>query len=122
MRIEFGEADGAVSPRARALADALNDAGIDTTVSTNVQTMLWSKFVLMTSNAALTSLSRTDTGVVRADPVMRAVYCAAMGESMAVGRAMGVALSDEVMERALAWLDTSAPIKASLAAGSEYAG
>ena len=114
-KIEFGEVDGAITPRVKAFAVALEAAGIETVVSSDMQAMLWSKFVLMTSNACITALSRTDTSVVRADPIMRGVYCDAMAETIAVGRAMGVNFPDDINERTLEWLDTSAPIMASLA-------
>ena len=114
-KIEFGEADGTISRRAKAIAKTLDDAGIEAIIRSDVEVMLWSKFALMTSNACMTSLGRVDTGVIRADPVMRAVYCDAMRETITVGRAMGVELPDDVMERALNWLDSSAPIMASLA-------
>ena len=114
-KIEFGEIDGAISPRVKEFSEALEAAGIETVVSTDMQAMLWSKFALMTSNACMTALSRTDTSVIRADPIMRGVYCDAMAETIAVGRAMGVQFPDDILERTLDWLDTSAPIMASLA-------
>lgn len=114
-RIEFGEMTGAISPRAEALAQILNDAGIPATLSDDVEAMLWAKFALMTSNSVLTSLSRVDTGIIKADPVMRDVYCRAMREVIAVGKAKGVKLADDLEEKTLAWLDGSAPIMASLA-------
>lgn len=113
-RIEFGQADGSQSPRVRALCNILTQAGLDAAISPNVDTMLWSKFALMTSNAATTALGRVDTGVVRADPVMRGMYEAALRETVAVGRAKGVALADDIVERTLDWLDTAHPLKASL--------
>ncbi len=114
-RIEFGESDGKTSRRAEAIAKTLNEAGIETTIAADVQTLLWSKFALMTSNSVLTALGRVDTGVIRADPVMRAIYFDAMGETIAVGRALGVELPDDTIERNRNWLDSSAPIMASLA-------
>ncbi|MBT5108453.1 MAG: 2-dehydropantoate 2-reductase [Rhodospirillaceae bacterium] len=118
-KIEFGEPDGTISRRATAFAKTLKDAGIETAVTPAMQTMLWSKFVLLTANSGMTSLSGEDTGVVRADPVMRAVYRDAMRESVAVGRAMDVYLPDDIIERSMDWLDSSAPIKASLAVDLE---
>jgi 2-dehydropantoate 2-reductase len=118
-KIEFGEADSSISPRAEAFAKALRDAGIEAAVTPAVQVMLWSKFVLLTANSGMNSLSGEDTGVVRADPVMRDVYRNAMRETVAVGRAMGVDLPDDIIERSMAWLDSSAPIKASLAVDLE---
>ena len=117
--IEFGETDGTISPRAEAFAKTLNDAGIESFVSPDVQAMLWAKFVQLTGNSGINALSRADTGVVRADPVMRAVYCDALRETVAVGRAMGVELPEDIIERAMNWLDRSAPIKASLAVDLE---
>lgn len=114
-RIEFGEMNGTVSSRAEALAAVLNKAEIPATVTPDVQVMLWSKFALMTSNSCLTSLSGVDTGVIRSDPVMRSVYCNAMHEVVAVGRAKGIHLAEDILERTLEWLDSSPPIMASLA-------
>jgi len=118
-KIEFGEPDGTISRRATTFAKTLKDAGIETAVTPAMQTMLWSKFVLLTANSGMNSLSGEDTGVVRADPVMRAVYRDAMRESVAVGRAMDVYLPDDIIERSMDWLDSSAPIKASLAVDLE---
>lgn len=114
-KIEFGEADGRTSPRAENLARTMEEAGIETIVSPDMEAMLWSKFSLMTSNACITSLSRCDTGVVKADPVMRDVYCSAMAETIAVGRARGVRFPDDIVERNLDWFNRSEPILASLA-------
>ncbi len=118
-KIEFGETEGSISPRAEAFAKTLNEAGIEAVITPDVEAMLWSKFVLLTANSGMNSISGVDTGVVRADPVMRAVYQAAMRECVAVGRAMGVALPDDIIERSMKWLDGSAPIKASLAVDLE---
>ncbi len=118
-KIEFGEPDGTISPRAEAFAKTLSDAGIETVVSPAVQTVLWSKFVQLSANSSMNSITGADTGVIRADPVMRAVYCGALGETEAVARAMGVDLPDDIVERSMNWLDNTAPIKASLAVDLE---
>ena len=118
-RIEFGEADGTISPRAERFAKTLNGAGIEATVTPDVEAMLWSKFVLLTANSGMNAISGVDTGVVRADPVMRAVYRDAMRECVAVGRALGVALPADIIERCMSWLDGTAPIRASLAVDLE---
>lgn len=76
--------------------------------------MLWSKFVLLSANSGLTALTRQTAGEIRSDPVMRAAFLAAIGESAAVGRALGVALPADIEDRCVTWLDTNAPIKASL--------
>lgn len=114
-RIEFGEDDGSISARAEALATVFEGAGIEATITPDVQTMLWSKFALMTSNSCMTALGRVDTGIVRADPIMRGVYCDAMREVITLGQARGVQFPDDIIERTLDWLDSSAPIMASLA-------
>ncbi|NQW01325.1 MAG: 2-dehydropantoate 2-reductase [Rhodospirillales bacterium] len=114
-KIEFGESDGGISARARALATLLEGAGIEAIITPDARAMLWTKFVLMTSNACMTALSRCDTGTIKTDPVMRDVYCSAMRETITLGRALGVNLPADIEDRTLDWLDSSAPIMASLA-------
>lgn len=118
-KIEFGEAYGTLSPHATAFAVTLNNAGIEAAVTPAVQVMLWSKFVLLTANSGMNSLTGEDTGVVRADPVMRDVYRNAMRETVAVGRATGVDLPNDIIDCCMDWLDRSAPVKASLAVDLE---
>ncbi len=113
-RIEFGEPDGPASDRVNALAETCKEAGLDAAPVDDMAALLWSKFVLLSANSGLTALTRQTTGEIRSDPVMRAAFLAAIGESAAVGRTLGVSLPENIEQRCTDWLDTNAPIKASL--------
>ena len=114
-KIEFGEADGSFSQRATALADVLNESGIEAIVTSNTQSMLWSKFALMTSTSCITSLCRMSTSVLQTDPVAREVYGNAMRECVAVGRALGVEIPENVFEKIMHITDNSPPLMSSMA-------
>lgn len=113
-RIEFGEPDGPASDRAIALAETFIAAGLDAATVDDMAALLWSKFVLLAANSGMTALTRQTTGDIRSDPVIREAYLAALGEVTAVGRARGVALAEDIEQRCIDWLDSTAPIKASL--------
>ena len=113
-RIEFGEPDGPASARAKALAETFRAAGLDASTVDDMAALLWSKFVLLAANSGMTALTRQSTGPIREDPVIRQAYVAALGEVTAVGRAIGIALPDGIEQSCIDWLDSNAPIKASL--------
>ena len=84
----FGERDGAAdSPRTRALARACERAGIDHTLSAQINQALWAKFVFLTTLAAATCLMRASVGdIVATDDgveFMQGLYreCAAVAEA-----------------------------------------
>ena len=91
-RIDLAEAAGAKSRRALEIVDTLRDAGVDARLWTNMDAMLWHKFVLVAASSAVTALTRQTIGTVRSDPVMREMLVASIAETAAVGRALGVAL------------------------------
>lgn len=99
MRMVFGEPDGSRSPRAVAFAEICKKAGIDGVLSEAILTDLWIKFVLLASNAGVMALTRLPVGKLRDDADVNAMFGAAYGEVAAVGRALGVTLPADIVER-----------------------
>ena len=99
MRMVFGEPDGSRSPRAMAFAEMCRKAGIDGVLSEAILTDLWIKFVLLASNAGVMALTRLPVGKLRDDADINAMFGAAYEEVAAVGRALGVALPADIVER-----------------------
>ncbi len=99
MRMVFGEPDGSRSPRAVAFAEMCKKAGIDGVLSEAIMTDLWIKFVLLASNAGVMALTRLPVGKLRDDADINAMFSAAYGEVAAVGRALGVTLPADIVER-----------------------
>ncbi len=100
-RIIFGEADGAPSERARAFLEAARGAGIEATLSDDIEKAIWNKFILLAPLAGVTSVTRLSIGAVMADPDTRQLFRDAVGEAAAVGRARGVRLDDDAVDRTL---------------------
>ena len=103
--ISFGEIEGTMSQRVTAFQAACAQAGIQATARDDIVVQLWNKFLMLASFAALTCMTRSNAGVVRADPDIRPLLHEAMQEAAAVGRARGVALADNAADVAMGFLD-----------------
>jgi 2-dehydropantoate 2-reductase len=93
-----GEIDGAMSPRLLALQAAAEGAGIGFTASPHILVDLWSKFARLSVFSAMTAITRSPIGVLRAQPELMALLERAAWETIAVGRAHGVPLTDAVLD------------------------
>ena len=116
MRMIFGEFDGKRRKRGEDFLALCLKAGFDATLSEQILTELWMKFVVLATNASMTALTRQPIGKLRDDPDLRPIFMAACQETIAVGRAKGVALPADALERTLHFLDHVPPaMKASMA-------
>jgi len=104
-RIEFAAAEPAVQARAVAFGEVCRAAGIDAHVGEDMRLLLWNKFVLLSASSSMTALTRQTMGWVRTDKVAREIMVAAVRETVAVARALGVPLAEDVEERTLETLD-----------------
>jgi 2-dehydropantoate 2-reductase len=96
-----GELDGSMSPRLLALKAAAEGAGFGFTASPHILVDQWSKFARLSVFSAMTAITRSPIGVLRAQPELMALLERAAWETIAVGRAHGVPLTDAVMEDVL---------------------
>jgi 2-dehydropantoate 2-reductase len=101
MRMVFGELDGRKSKRGEDFLALCTKAGFEGVLSENILTDLWMKFILLASNAGMMSLARQPIGALRDDPDMLPIFRAAYREVADVGRATGVALPADAVERIL---------------------
>jgi 2-dehydropantoate 2-reductase len=103
--LTFGELDGSLSPRVQALAAACAQAGIAHKGSEEIQKAIWEKYVFLVAASSMTALTRLPLGPIREDPDTRALMAEIMAEVAAVGRAKGVALDADLVDRLLVRLD-----------------
>jgi 2-dehydropantoate 2-reductase len=116
MRMVFGEFDGRKSRRGEDLLALCLKAGFEATLSEQILTELWMKFILLATNASVMSLTRQPIGKLRDDPDMRPQFIAAYNEVIEVGRARGVNLPADTLDRMLAFNAGAPPaMKASMA-------
>ncbi len=87
-RLVFGTGTRTNASRINKLAAALNDAGVEATVSDNIEHMLWKKFIFLSALSAMTALTRLDIGPLRQTPETAKLFRQAMDETEAVGCAV----------------------------------
>jgi len=112
-----GTIDGRPDAPLAAFVDAAKAAKIPITLSGNIERDRWEKFVFLTATSGSTALTRTSMGPILADPDMRTLFHNIMKETLAVGRAKGVALDPGYADERLAFADKNVTpgMKASMA-------
>ncbi len=105
-RIEFAEPSGEKTNRALAFEQICSAAGIDITLCTDMNLLLWRKFILLSATSAMTSITRQSIGVIRDDEVGREIAAECIREAVAVGRALGVPLEDDMQKEVFHYFDT----------------
>ena len=111
-----GSADGRPDASLEAFVNTAK-ASINITLSDNIERDRWHKFIFLSGTSGATAVTRTSMGPVLADPDMRALFRGIMAETLAVGRAKGVALDPNFADERLAFADKNlvAGMKASMA-------
>ncbi len=98
-RITIGELDGRASARADAFGAACEKAGIDVTISPDIERVIWEKFVFLSSFSGVTALTRLPKGPIMADADTRELFKSALTEAIAVARAKGVRVGNDLLEK-----------------------
>jgi 2-dehydropantoate 2-reductase len=110
-RIVFGEYPRGVSPRAERVRDALQRAGATAEVHPDIRVPLWEKLVVLAASGGAMAMTRLPIGPIRDCPEASALLRAVIDEAVAVGRAVGIPLPADCVERhwaTLQGLDRSA--------------
>jgi len=116
MRMAFGELDGGRSRRGEEFLALCQEPGFDAVLSEQILTELWMKFILLATNASAMALARQPIGRLRDDPDMKPHLVAAYKEVIDVGRARGVKLPADALDKMLAFNAGAPPtMKASMA-------
>ena len=99
MSMAFGERDGRASPRAEAFLALCRNAGFNVMLSDKIAVPIWQKFILLTAMSGGTAIARLPIGKLRDDPDVFSLFESVMRETVAVGRAEGVPLPADVVEK-----------------------
>ena len=95
----IGELSGPPSDRIRAIRDVGASGGLDVGLADDIRVALWEKYTLLVAFSAMTGTVRLPIGAIRDSPAARAMLRALMTEVWTVGRAAGVALADDLVDR-----------------------
>lgn len=90
--LPLGELDGALSPRALALAQVLRDAGLAAEAVDNIRSVEWTKYAGFLPLMAVSLLTRLPTGRAMSDPRSARIAAQLIGEVAALAAASGVTL------------------------------
>jgi 2-dehydropantoate 2-reductase len=115
-RVRCGRVDGRPDAVLTGYVEEVRAAGIDVTLSENMRTDLWKKFVMLSGTSSMTASTRSPIGPIRTDPELRAFFFKLMGEAIAVGKAAGVAFPPDFAEELERAVEAFPPaMKASMA-------
>ena len=98
----FGELGGGNSQRGLRLRELCEAAGFEGVLSPDVMVPIWQKFLLLAPMSGLCALTRLPLGKWRTDSDLLGLYETALRETDTVGRAEGVRLPPDGIDRALA--------------------
>ncbi|MGW8184282.1 MAG: ketopantoate reductase family protein [Burkholderiales bacterium] len=106
QRAVIGEYDGRRTPRIEALLEQLLRAGIQAEIAPDIRRTLWEKYTFLVGLSGTTATMRMPIGPIRSNLQTRAFLLDIMKETVAVGRALGVALPENYAEDRLRFADT----------------
>ena len=96
----IGEVGGqGLTPRVEQIVAALKKTGIEATAAADGRAPMWHKFIFIASTAGLAALARTTPYDLFQLPEARTALHTALEEVDAVGRALGIAMDADIVER-----------------------
>jgi 2-dehydropantoate 2-reductase len=113
--INYGERDGKLSDRVKAIDEAFKSGIAGATASQNIMQDMWEKWVFLSSLAASTSLMRTSVGNILAAPGGRDFLLGMLDETSAIATASDYAPGGPFFERVKGMITTEgSPMTASM--------
>ena len=108
--IRFGHLDNRADPRVNELSEVFNHCnGVKSSIPDDIRVAMWQKFMLITPWSGLGAVSRAPLGVLLDQPETRELLVQAAEEIFNLGRALGVELPDDSVERTMVTLDGITP-------------
>ena len=99
-RVVIGELrSGPPSDRVRGIVALARDGGIDAIATPDITVAKWEKYVLLVAFSAVTAATQLTVGDVRGSEAATEMLRAIMAEAWSVGRASGVPLADDLVDR-----------------------
>jgi 2-dehydropantoate 2-reductase len=105
-KLTFAEWDSHPSARVERLCDALQESGLIASVSTDIWSALWQKFLALGSVGAIATLANAPYGVLRSRPGTRQLIVDSMNEIQQLAKASGISLPADAVDTTVAFLDS----------------
>jgi 2-dehydropantoate 2-reductase len=97
-QMRCGRIDGKPDAQLSAFEQAAKTAKVDITLSERINRDRWEKFIFLVALSGMTSAARATIGPIMEDADTRGFFRKLMQETLAVGRARGVELSDAYID------------------------
>jgi len=107
--VEFGELDNKPSERTGRLREAFIGANVTADISADIHVALWEKFIFIAPFGGLGAVTRAPIGTLRNVPETRQMLERGMSEILHVARSREIPLSDDVIARTIAFVDSQTP-------------
>jgi 2-dehydropantoate 2-reductase len=99
-RLVIGELrQGPPSDRVRQIVEVARAGGIDAVAVPDIRVAKWEKYVLLVAFSAVTAASQLTVGDIRGSEAASEMLQAIMAEAWSVGRALGVPLANDLVDR-----------------------
>ena len=100
-RIVIGELrEGPPSERVKSIVELARAGGIDASATHDARLAKWEKYVLLVAFSAVTAATQLTVGDIRASAAASGMLRAIMSEAWSIGRALGIPLPSDLVERA----------------------
>jgi 2-dehydropantoate 2-reductase len=100
-RLVLGELHaGPPSDRVRSIVDVFQAGGVEAVATSDVRVAKWDKYVLLVAFSAVTASTQLTVGPIRVSHAASQMLRSIMTEAWQVGRALGVPLADDLVDRA----------------------
>jgi 2-dehydropantoate 2-reductase len=107
--IEFAESQSLPSERTARFQVACEEAGFDAVISMDIVKSLWLKFIFLAALSGMTTATRKSVGPIIEHEEGISAFQSCMAETVRVGQKLGIALSEETVERTLKFIKSLPP-------------
>lgn len=104
-KIILGELNNSKTERIYKIESVLNHAGIETTISDNIQTDLWRKFIIVCVSGLL-AVTKTTHGELRELKVTRQLMIELLTEIYNLSKKVGIQIETNYLEKAISLIDS----------------
>ncbi len=107
--ISFAEFDGSAGKNVQELKEVFEKANIKVMIPENINIALWEKFLFVVPFGGVGAVTRVPVGIIRKLEGTRLMLKQSMKEILAIGQSRGIALSDDIVDKTLTFIDSLAP-------------
>ncbi|MGD2269431.1 MAG: 2-dehydropantoate 2-reductase [Desulfobacterales bacterium] len=107
--VRLGELDNRLSDRVKRLQQVFIKAEVTAEIPSDIHLAMWLKFLFITPFSGVGAITRSPLGVWRGLPETRRMAKETLQEIVAVGRARGVAFSEDVLSQTMKTFDSLPP-------------